>query len=40
MNELMSRTNMALKAKDFEHLLFNSRNSVKILRFADFIDSL
>ena len=39
-NGLMSRTNMISKAKDFEHPLFNSRNSAKILRFADFIDSL
>lgn len=39
-NELMSRTNMVSKAKDFEHLLFNSRNSARILRFAEFINSL
>lgn len=39
-NELMSRINIESKSKDFEHLLFNSRNSTKILRFAEFINSL
>lgn len=33
-------TNLDIKKKDFEHLLFNPRNCDKILRFEDFIESL
>lgn len=37
--ELLSRTDMEMKTRDFTHLLFNPENSRKILRFADFIES-
>ena len=37
---LLATVDLNLKKKDFEHLLFNSANSNRILRFADFIASL
>lgn len=38
--QLLSKTDLGIKKKDFEHLLFNNSNSDKILRFADFMDSI
>ncbi|MDD3990007.1 MAG: nucleotidyl transferase AbiEii/AbiGii toxin family protein [Bacteroidales bacterium] len=38
--ELLSTVDLKKKQKDFEHLLFDKRNSEKILRFSNFIDSL
>jgi predicted nucleotidyltransferase component of viral defense system len=38
--KLLATIDLQKKQKDFEHLLFNKRNSEKILRFANFIDSL
>lgn len=38
--ELLKTVDLKKKKMDFEHLLFNKRNSDKILRFADFITSL
>jgi len=38
--DLLATTDLNIKKKDFEHLLFNNMNNDKILRFADFIDSL
>lgn len=37
---LLAKTNLNIKKKDFEHLLFNSRNSDKILLFGEFINTL
>ncbi|MFA7493898.1 MAG: nucleotidyl transferase AbiEii/AbiGii toxin family protein [Proteiniphilum sp.] len=37
---LLETVDLRKKQKDFEHLLFNKTNSGKILRFADFVDSL
>ena len=39
-NELLQTTNLNVKVRDFEHLLFNSGNAKKILRFEEFIISL
>lgn len=38
--DILARTDLASKSKDFEHLLFNSTNCSKILRFKEFVDSL
>lgn len=37
---LLEKTDLNVKKRDFEHLLFNSANSVKILRFREFMDSI
>jgi hypothetical protein len=37
--EKLDTTNLALKQKDFEHLLFNPSRSAQILHFRQFIDS-
>lgn len=37
---LLAKTDLNIKKKDFEHLLFDSRNNDKILRFPEFIASL
>ena len=39
-NTLLETVDLNKKQKDFEHLLFNKANSIKILRFRDFVDSL
>lgn len=39
-SELLQTTNLNVKVRDFEHLLFNSGNAKKILRFEEFIISL
>lgn len=39
-SELLQATNLNVKVRDFEHLLFNSGNAKKILRFEEFIISL
>lgn len=39
-NDTLSKTDLSIKKKDFEHLLFRRENSDKILRFPEFIDSL
>jgi len=38
--ELLPKIDLNVKKKDFEHLLFTSQNSNKILRFPQFIESL
>lgn len=40
LGEVLCRTDLANKKRDFEHLLFSSRNSDRILGFADFVESL
>lgn len=39
-NKLLENVDLSIKRRDFEHLLFNSENSEKILRFPEFINSL
>lgn len=39
-SKMLTNTDLNSKSKDFEHLLFNSTNSSKILRFGEFVDSL
>jgi len=39
-SELLKTVDLKTKARDFEHLLFNSKNADKILRFEEFILSL
>ncbi len=39
-DDLLAGTDLVSKSKDFEHLLFNSANCSKILRFKEFVDSL
>lgn len=39
-DELLATTDLNVKKRDFEHLLFNKRNADNILRFAQFIESL
>lgn len=36
--EMISSTDLNVKKRDFEHLLFNGSNADKILRFEDFIE--
>lgn len=36
--EMLSQTDLNVKKRDFEHLLFNASKSEKILRFSDFIE--
>lgn len=36
--ELLSATDLTIKKRDFEHLLFNGATGEKILRFGEFID--
>lgn len=38
-DEVLNRTNLDIKKKDFEHLLFNRHNSEKITRFREFIQA-
>lgn len=38
LKELIQKTDLNMKKKDFEHLLFSERNSDKILKFEEFID--
>lgn len=38
LRELLARTDMGLKKRDFEHLVFSERSSDKVLRFADYIE--
>ena len=37
--ELLKMTDLNVKKRDFEHLLFDKANSEKILRFSDFLNS-
>lgn len=39
-NELLQTVDLKVKSRDFEHLLFNSRNAGRILRFGEFVISL
>ena len=39
-NELLQTVDLRVKVRDFEHLLFNSGNAGKILRFGEFVASL
>lgn len=38
--QLLASTDLSIKKKDFEHLLFNKGNNNKILRFGEFMESL
>jgi predicted nucleotidyltransferase component of viral defense system len=38
--ELLKTTDLNVKKRDFEHLLFNKTNSEKILHFGEFMQSL
>lgn len=38
--ELLKTVDLHLKKRDFEHLLFNKRNSERILTFGEFLDRL
>lgn len=38
LREMLAKTDLMVKKRDFEHLLFSERNSEKVLRFADYID--
>lgn len=37
LREMVARTDMKIKQRDFEHLLFDSRKSETILRFLEII---
>ena len=37
---VIAKTDLTHKAKDFEHLIFDKKNSTKILHFAEFVESL
>jgi hypothetical protein len=37
---VISSVDLRIKMKDFEHLLFNKQNSTRILRVAEFFQSL
>ncbi len=39
-SKLLETVDLKVKARDFEHLLFNSGNVGKILRFGEFVASL
>ena len=36
-SQILERTDLNVKMKDFEHLLFNKNNSSRILRFKEYI---
>jgi predicted nucleotidyltransferase component of viral defense system len=38
--EVVDKTDLNTKSKDFEHLLFNRNNKTKILRFREFVETL
>ena len=38
--ELLKATDLNIKKRDFEHLLFNKKNSEKVLLFSEFVQSL
>ena len=38
--ELLKVTNLNVKKRDFEHLLFNKANSEKVLHFSEFLQSI
>lgn len=38
--KLLATTDLNVKKRDFEHLLFNKQNADKILRFGAFVDSI
>jgi predicted nucleotidyltransferase component of viral defense system len=40
LTELIAKTDLPHKSKDFEHLLFNATNKDKILRFSEFVQGL
>jgi predicted nucleotidyltransferase component of viral defense system len=40
LTEVVSKTDMAYKARDFEHLVFEQRNARRILSFGDFVKGL
>ena len=37
---LLKTTNLSIKKKDFEHLLFNNKNSDRILLFKEFFNEV
>lgn len=39
-NKLLASIDLKVKQRDFEHLLFNKKNSEKILRFGNFMEAL
>lgn len=40
LNKLLTEVNLEQRSKDFEHLLFQKRNSKRILSFKEFADGL
>jgi hypothetical protein len=40
LSDVTSRVDLAVKSRDFEHLLFNRENTRKILRFGEFVKEL
>jgi hypothetical protein len=40
LSELLTKVNLSQKARDFEHLLFEKRNSDRILGFKEFVAGL
>jgi hypothetical protein len=38
--ELLKTTDLNVKKRDFEHLLFNKSGSDKILKFSDFLENM
>jgi len=38
--EILAKTDLKIKSKDFEHLLFTKSNSQRILAFAEFIKQI
>lgn len=39
-NDLLSKVDLNVKKKDFEHMLFTRQNSDRILRFKEFVESM
>jgi hypothetical protein len=40
LSKLLTKVNLSQKARDFEHLLFEKRNSERILGFKEFVSAL
>lgn len=40
LKEMLRKTDLNVKKRDFEHLLFNNASSSKILRFPEFLDTV
>ena len=37
LTQIVNTTDLKMRYKDFEHLLFNKENAEKVLRFGDFV---